>query len=59
MIRNIIGAIIILLIIGALFGKKDGGMRPSSVEYEPGGVLVCTYPDGYVARVKSGGCPSL
>ena len=47
------------MIIGALTGGVGEPQRPVGVEYIPGGSLKCTYADGYVAIVKSGGCPSL
>ena len=57
--KTIIGIIVVLMLIGALMGGGGEPQRPVGVEYIPGGSLKCTYADGYVAIVKSGGCPSL
>ena len=57
--KTLIGIGVILMIIGAFMGGGGEPQRPVRVEYMPGGGLKCTYADGYVATVKSGGCPSL
>ena len=57
-IVQIVLGLLIIGFIGSLFDDREP-QRPVRTEYIPGGGLKCIYSDGYVATIKSGGCPSL